>query len=194
MRTRLSALRSFALHPFVIFVAGLFLQSDLLGPLWNHSSTSTEFLGRYSLRYGAALILSAALTAGWIALVVFHRRAARLLQRLPERAIFALLGLAGVALIILWQLSVEIIIQYYLSVNFLLIVVVLALIRPDRAIVFRRWPYLIIAVVLALLIPLGISAVTRARFSPDEAHWADMATTFFVEGGVYSRTWYYPPC
>ncbi len=192
MEAPVPARKRIAPAPWLIFLLGLVVQSSCLQPLWNHSSTSAEFLGRYSLRYGAALVLSLILTAGWVAVAVFHRQAARLLRRLPGRLVLGLVIGSGVALILLWQFSFESQILYYVSLNWLLVVAALALVRTDLEIGFERWPHVLLVMAVVLLIPLGITAATRHRFSPDEAHWADMATTFFLEGGVYSRTWYYP--
>lgn len=172
-----------------VFSLALLMQASLLLPLWGHTSTSTAFLGRYSTRYGAALILSGVVTLGWLGLSIFARRAANLIQRLPETVILTGIGLSGAGLIVLWQFSLETTILNYLAVNWLAGVSVLTLTRPDRMIAFQRWPFLLFTLALLLLIPLGITTITFNRFSPDESHWADMASTYFMEGGAYSRTW-----
>jgi hypothetical protein len=46
---------------------------------------------------------------------------------------------------------------------------------------------------LLLLVPVILTTLLRMPFSPDEAHWADYASSAISHGGIYARTWLQEP-
>ncbi len=46
---------------------------------------------------------------------------------------------------------------------------------------------------LVIMAAMLLTALNEQRFSPDEAHWADYASSAWVAGGVYARTWLQEP-
>ncbi len=169
------------------------IQPLLLIPLWQHQSTSGEFLGRYSNRYAIILFASVAVTLTWLLLMIFQRRVTRWLSVIPVKGRLLVIGISGAAMYGLWHVNVEVIALGYLSINWLLSAVLLLLSTPDQPLVIPRWHWIVLVIAVVMLIPMGFTAVTTVTFSPDEAHYADSATSYYYAEGVYSRTWLHDP-
>jgi len=174
-------------------IAGLVFQGLLLPVLWGQQSDNPTILGRYSMRYSLVLLASLLITFGWMVLIIARRRVITFLERLPLGVAVSGVVVSGAVLFALWHTSITEQFLVYLSYNWWAFTAVLAFTQPDRTIRFTYWMWLLLAVGLLLLLPLAITSATKLKFSPDEGHWADMATTYWVEGGVYARTWFATP-
>ncbi|MCB9453351.1 MAG: hypothetical protein H6672_18115 [Anaerolineaceae bacterium] len=176
----------------VLLVVGFLAQIWGSFPLWNHSSDSGQFLGRYSYGYAAILILNLILIATWFLLLVRRRKLENQFKRLPARWLYLLVMVAGLAMLGIYLTSVETQIKQYIAFNWLLFSLVVIYVIPDRRL-SMRWVIAIVLVIAAILIPIFVTALTERAFSPDEATWADYATSPFVAGGMYVRTWLREP-
>ncbi len=176
----------------VLLLAGLLVQFWGGFYLWNHTSDNGQFLGRYSYGYAATLILNLVLIAAWVLLFWGRRNLEGRLRRLPASLLLILIGIAGVIVLGLWLTTIESGIKQYIAINWLLFSLIVFYTIPDRS-VSNRWIIGIIMVSAVILIPVFITALTERTFSPDEATWADYATSPFVAGGMYVRTWVREP-
>jgi hypothetical protein len=171
--------------------AGLVAQFLSIYPLWGHESSSSDFLGRYSSRYAIILVLNIAFILIWSVGFIQRRWLATQFTRLPIRLRFLLLLVSGAVVAALSFTSIEPPAKQYLALNWLLWAAIILYTMPDQPSQLRwTWAY---AAALILLLPLFITALGQDRFTPDEAHWADYATSAFRAGGVYSRTWLQEP-
>lgn len=176
----------------VLLVVGLLIQLWGGYYLWNHTSDNGQFLGQYSYGYAAILILNLVLIATWVLLYWRRRKLEDRLRRMPVFLLLILIGIAGVVVLGLWLTTVEIGIKQYMASNWLLFSLIVIYTSPDRPL-SNRWIIGIILVIALILIPAFITTLTERTFSPDEATWADYATSPFVAGGMYVRTWLREP-
>ncbi len=181
------------LSPSGYLIIGLAFQALLLPSLWGHQSDNPIILGRYSVHYSLILLSSLIITFGWTVLIIIWERVINFLNGLSLDIVVISIISSGVLLFILWHTSIAEQFLVYLSYNWWAFTVVLAFAQPDRTIRFAHWMWLLLAVGLLLLPSLAITSATKLKFSPDEGHWADMATTYWLQGGVYARTWYMTP-
>jgi hypothetical protein len=84
---------------------------------------------------------------------------------------------------------VEGVLKGFVVFNSLLAALVLIRSLPDRALSFRHWDRLLLAVAVMMLFPALIAVLSNRRFSPDEADWAVRSTGPFVSEGLYERNW-----
>lgn len=175
-------------------VIGLFLlQLFFVQSLWGHSSDAGQVLGRYSTRYTIILLLSLGIQFGWVVVFFSRKRIERWIQAIPSRFVAAGLVLLAATVVPVLLQPIEHHVRYYYIVTIWSIMTLIIYCLPDKPIDMRWINRGLIALFLLILIPGTISSLTRRQFSPDDAQWADMATTFFVEGGVYMRTWRQEP-
>lgn len=161
-------------------------------PLWSHISDSTAILGRYSNRYVLILGLNIALIFIWPILYIFHQQIQRwLTERSSKLRYFALL-LAMIVAFISWMLPVESQFPQYISLNILFFSFIVIQSLIDRPL-NHRWLWVFIGVLVFTLLAMFLTSLLDQKFSPDEAHWADYASSYFQAGGVYSRTWLQEP-
>ncbi|MBN1451816.1 MAG: hypothetical protein JW963_12440 [Anaerolineales bacterium] len=171
-----------------IIGAGLAVQLLSIQPLWDHESDVMQFLGRYSNRYAIALVLNIVLIGGWLAAFVWRRKVEQWLHRLPASWRCATLVLSGVVTLGIWFISsLDGSAKIYVTLNWLLLVMVLLQSLRDQPVRFRGWLWLWLGFVLVLLFPMFIGALSGRRFTPDEAVWADMASSAFLGEGIYAR-------
>ncbi|NWG15055.1 MAG: hypothetical protein HXY41_00325 [Chloroflexi bacterium] len=183
----------FRLSVPVLTVSGVILLLVSLQMLWDHSSTTGEFLGRYSVRYAVALLASLILLGVWT-IALFRRQAvSRLIRGLPDRRYTGLVIISGLMVFGILVLPLEDRIQHFAALNWLAGLALTGLLRPDQP-ASRRWLWVGLPVVLGVwFIPAVISVLTRRAFSPDEAMWADYASSVFRASGMYARTWLQEP-
>ena len=193
MGTHLSDIPRGRLSPAWWLATAIVAQVLFIPPLWRHASTGGAILGRYSPRYAAVLALSVALLLGWLTLFLARHRAVPRLHRLPlpVRAglIAAFTAAAGAAFV----LPMAEIARDLLATNAALAALALILLVPDGLAQPCRWPSLLLGACGVVLAFLFVAVLADRRFSPDEANWADMATSPFVAEGLYSRTWLQEP-
>lgn len=161
--------------------------------LWSHTSDTTDFLNRYSKSYGVVIIFSVLLLVFWVVCLFAHCRMEAIVSRIPLRWYLVCVLVATLAMLVQWVLPIEPSIKVYLATNYLLMVVVSVLLRPDLLIVSRRWQTALVLVCVLMLVPMVITNLAERRFTPDEGHWADYASSSFLAGGVYARTWLQEP-
>ncbi len=156
--------------------------------LWSHTSDSGEVLGRFSLRYAAVLVVNLALM---VALPLLFAQSARLetwLNRLSRPVRYDALALLVLAMLALGFLPLESVILEYAAVNLVAAALILGWNDPPRL------PTWLLPAAALLALPLMLATVLISfPFSPDEAHWADYASTAILDGGVYARTWLQTP-
>jgi hypothetical protein len=180
-------------------------------PLYGHSSDPATVLGRYSTRYALVLAVHLTLTAVYALAWVFAGRLQELLRWLPRSVVWVGCALAVGAALATWTTSLAFQVQNFLSLSALLVVVVVAVGRgphPKSLSVNREgasntlprtnatWgvPTAIMGItVLALTLPLFLTALTVQGYHPDEAHYTDYASTFMAEGMLYDSAWLETP-
>ncbi len=168
----------------------LIIQLGLLAPLWGHISDAPQFLGRYSERYMIALIAHLSLIGAWSLAYYYRHQLAIWLRHGLWRWLWVV---CGVAISGLWLAGIETHIKAVAAINWCLVGAVLFSLLSDNPIRNRSWIAIIIVLCALWLIPIAITALTTKDFSPDEAHWADYATSPYIVGGLYARTWLNEP-
>lgn len=180
-------LRQFSARSLII--AALLMQVLLALPLLTHQSTSPQFFGRYSLGYAAALAVMLLIVLGWMIAFLRHPQIDAWLESLSSGWIWAALSFSLAAACVIWFVPVEIQLKQGFSLNGLLFAVWMALKLPEGEFSEKRWRIGVILFLAALFIPILITALTTLPYSPDEAHWADYATSPYAAEGLYARTW-----
>lgn len=180
------------LNPTLLFAAGLAVQVLCAIPLWGHISSGGQIFGRYSTGYALALGLSVGIGLVWLIAFVVHARVMKVLARLPKRMTIGLIGLMAAIAFAIWFTPFEPQIHHYIALNAIVAAAVLVYSLPDGLITVRLSGWIIVGMVI-LAIPILITILTGLPYSPDEAHWADYATSPYVAGGLYSRTWHDVP-
>ncbi|MBC7811824.1 MAG: hypothetical protein H7175_11790 [Burkholderiales bacterium] len=172
----------------LLAIVGQILSTQIL---WGHTSASGEVLGVYSKGYAVVLALHIALSLGWIAAFALRKRLKGWLSRPWPRG--WVLTISYIPLLLLWLTLFEEVIKQYVALNWLLLALVIVVCAPDERTQWRRW-LMGGGIIVLLLLPLVlITVLTIMRFSPDEAQYADMATSPFRVGGLYSRLWMRTP-
>jgi hypothetical protein len=177
----------------VFTVSGGIILLVSLQMLWSHSSTTGAFLGRYSVRYTVALLASLILLGLWMTALFKRQAANRLIRGLPDRWYIGLAAISGLAVFGILVSPIEDRIQHFAAINWLTGLALTGLLRQDQP-ASRRWLWVGIPIVLGVwFVPVVISVLTRRAFSPDEAMWADYASSVFRASGMYARTWLQEP-
>jgi len=204
----------------ILLGAGFAAQLLSIQPLWDHSSDTGAILGRFSTRYAIVLGIHAILLVAWLLAFLWRTRVAALVAKLPNRLAYGLILVSGLAVLGFWFTHAESQAQQYFALNWLLLALVLVASRPEiessetsmdaknrvptpsimpvgtpfwASAIQKRTAWLVILVTLIFAAGLFLSALTQLPFSPDEAHWADYASSPFVADGMYSRTWLQEP-
>jgi hypothetical protein len=172
-----------------VLAAGAVAQLLFISPLWGHSSTGGSILGRYSPRYALALALSTAIMLGWAAAWIGREWVRRWLERSSALLRWVGVGLAAALVTGVLLTSIEGVLKSFVAFNSLLVALILVRSLPDRALAFRHWDRLLLAVAVIMLFPALIAVLSNRRFSPDEAVYAIMSTGPFVSNGLYDRNW-----
>jgi hypothetical protein len=163
--------------------------------LWSHRSVGGTLLNAYTPRYSLALAAHAALSLLWIALLVWRRAEGALLQRIPRR--LRLAGAIGFTMIgaLAPLLPIEADVRSYVSANCLLLALLLIATWTMPFALPKQLFWIAAAAAAVIVIGMALSTLTRFPFSPDEAHWADYASTAWngTPPGVYARMWLMPP-
>ncbi|MDX2141223.1 MAG: hypothetical protein SF123_24275 [Chloroflexota bacterium] len=167
----------------------------LLYLLAHQSEGANLLLGRYSTRYALAIgVQGCFLIAATIA-TLQQARLARWLQRWALHGRLLLLAATGCGICAVWLLPMEDRLQQAAAVTGLGLALLICA-QTSEAISQRATRRLLLlpgVVALVILALLLFNALTRFPFSPDEAHWADYASTFAQRGGIYARTWIAEP-
>ncbi len=161
-------------------------------PLWEHISNDGQFLGRYSNRYAVALVANIGLIILWGLFFLKRDWFISWLRRLTLGQRLAGIILSGVVVVVLLLLPIELPAKQYAALNWLLLLACLVYTLPDQQIQWR-WSWVIWGALVILFTPSLITILADHRFSPDEAMWADYATSPFEANGLYSRTWLQEP-
>lgn len=176
----------------IVGVAAQIISAPLL---WSHRSVGGTLLNAYTPRYGLALAAHAALSLFWIALLIRRRADDSALSRIPQMLRIA--GVIGFTLVgaLAPLFPIEADVRSYAAATCLLLSLLLIATRTMPFALPRQWLWIAVALTAAILIGTGLSTLTRFPFSPDEAHWADYASTAWIGSppGVYARTWLMPP-
>ena len=181
------------LSPDILLGAAALIQLTLLVSLLRHTSTGGEILNRYSTRYAALLAAAVVILAAWIILFGARRLILPRLAAIAPVGHFVLAALVSAAAAAAFFTSIEAVVQQFVAVNAALAGLVLIRTTPDSRAHPRRWMLLLVGACGVLLALMFVGVLTDRRFSPDEANWADMATSPFVADGLYTRTWLQEP-
>lgn len=177
-------------------IIGLAIFAQLLAAqtLWGHQSDNGVILGRYSARYSLVLAEYVVVTMAWLAAFAVRHRLVAWIQNRPALHQLLMVAVPALPVAALWFLPIEDQIKDYTGMNWLLwaLLVSAASVAHSRArIPYGRW--LLAAGMAMVLVLLLLTVLTRFPFSPDEAHWADYASTAIVGEGIYARTWLMTP-
>jgi hypothetical protein len=175
----------------ILFISFL-VQGLALYPLWIHQSDAPSLLGRYSTRYGLFLLVNIFVVLAWGVVALWWQWVAAALHRVREWVRYAIMMGCLVVAVIVWFIPIEDQIQQYIALNGFLVIVCLVRAGDVRTIGMRWWWAIVVAIGL-LLMPIVVTIMSDQRFSPDEAHWADYATSLYRVGGVYARAWLQEP-
>lgn len=185
-------------HAFrVLLAAALTAQLLSIPTLWGHTSTPAQVFGRYSTDYALVLLVNVVLIVTYAAALVAAGWVARMLPRVPGK--LPLLVLAGVVIAGLWLLRLETTLVGYLSLNWVLLVAIVLSATPDapdpvQSVEVRRaLVAALAALALVLLMARVITTLSMNNYTPDEAGYADLGSTYWAEGRVQYRTWLLPP-
>lgn len=173
----------------VRYSIGLWIAAFLLPDLLRHRSTVSTWLGAYSTTYFLLVVICIVFTMLWLLVFVLRQRVQRWLERQPTGLLHAGMGAALVIGAGIWLLNGEVLPKTFIALSMWGFIVVLAYARPDYELVSRRWLWACVLSVVILLIPLIIQNIAVYTHTPDEAFWADYASTLWQRGGLYSRTW-----
>ncbi len=163
----------------------------LVGLAWSleriltHQSAVGELFGRYSTRYGLAVLASIGVAFGWGLVFALRGWLWRLVGRMPTALVLTLLLLLGVATVVPWRvLGIESQLLHFASVNWFLLALFVTLGQPARA-GGRFWMLLATLLCAAALVMLFITALTTRDYSPDEALYAANNSQWSVDGRIY---------
>lgn len=142
-----------------------------------------------------ALGLCAAVTLAVLAALWASERVAQWLAALRTRSRMIMVAAAVTSEVTIWFSAYNVGVKQFVSVNALVMILLLIATLPERARRGRRIEIVAILLALAFLLPLLLTVLVRMPFSPDEAHWADFASTAFASQspGLYARTWLMEP-
>lgn len=178
-------------------IAALTLAAQILVTinLLRHQSVQGEILGIYSLRYASVLALAALVVCANVGILLAERRLAIWLARWALRTRLMLTGLSGALATMIWFLPVEPPVKQFAAITFSSLTAVIMFSAhegiPERVIPISRG--ILIGLVVVIVVLSGFTALTEFPFSPDEAHWADYASTAARFGGIYARIWMMEP-
>lgn len=175
-----------------IFAFACLAQILSIVPLWGHISDSTAILGRYSSRYAFVLVLNLFLLAAWPILFLCRQRIHMWLTQSSSTLRYGTLLFIVLVMLITWLIPVEEQFAQFVSLNGLLFAVIIIYTLSERP-YDQRWRWLIAAALAFLLVAMFSTTLIDQNYSPDEAHWADYASSNFRAGGVYARTWLQEP-
>ncbi|PJF26995.1 MAG: hypothetical protein CUN53_05730, partial [Phototrophicales bacterium] len=178
-----------------LILVGVIAQIISTPLLWSHRSVGGTLFNAYTPRYSLALAAHAALSLFWIALLMQHGAAHGALRRISQRLRIA--GVVGFALMgaLAPFFPIEADVRSYAAATCLLLALLLIAAWATPPTLPRQWLWIGVLVTIIIVIGTGLSTLTRFPFSPDEAHWADYASTAWIGSppGVYARTWLMPP-
>jgi hypothetical protein len=181
------------LTPVGIIALACVAQIFCIRPLWEHTSDVGDILGLYSYRYAIGLAAHVLFTIVWLIVLLRREKVVIRLQSLSNRGRYTVIGVCVLVVVTSWLLSVDTTLVNYAAINTLFITLLLVRTQPDQVVQVRQWLWIGAAIVVVTVILLFMTALTRERFNPDEANWADRSTTLFREGGLYLRTWLHEP-
>ncbi len=177
----------------VILIAGLIAQILCIPLLWGHTSDAADVFGRYSTRYALGLALNVALIIGYAGAVVFAGGLRAWAERLPRLARWGLWVTAIGTLVAVWQASLAVQLTDYLGLNVILLIALTAYPLMQKPATCCCWQWVLAGLMVVSLVPLFLTALTVQGYHPDEAHYADFASTFMAEGMLYDSTWLTTP-
>jgi hypothetical protein len=157
--------------------------------LFGHSSVNGAILGRYSASYVAFLVLAALIFCLWIMLFFQHARIQPQITRIPIAYRIVAIFLLIIPIYLLRRFTNETQILEYLAANWVFLALVVT--YDYRDVAFRRSALFLFALALFLLVVLTLIVTTTLSakpYNPDEAIWADYASSWQVAGGVIYRT------
>ena len=184
---------AYRLTAFHILLVSVVTQLVFVPYLWGHTSTTAQFLGRYSIHYGMGLIASVVVSLVWIILAWRYKQLESWLFKIPPMLIVGLLLLGSLGIVGIAKMGIDEHLVYFVLVNGLLAAILLIIAQPDRAVRVHWWYVAMILAAIVFYALLFVSHMVLRDYSPDEAWWADRANTFRLEGQYYARIAFYRP-
>ncbi|MGJ3237730.1 MAG: hypothetical protein ACFE0Q_03390 [Anaerolineae bacterium] len=156
--------------------------------LFGHRSTGGTVLGLYSTRYSLMLVGAVILTLAWGVAWVLRTPLQARLRSVPSWVVFVCIVLICMGMIGIVQLPINGRVLQYLSVNAILLMTVLAF-EQTAHVNTHLWRVMLVIGVIVMLALSFITILTERPFHLDDAHWADLASSYWVADGLYTRTW-----
>lgn len=171
-----------------LFWAGLLLQLLAIPDLWGQVSSEPVLLGRYSLRYSSILVVFFFITFGYAAAAfIYYVRIERFVAAMRPRHTLGVVFAAIGASFAVQFISVDPQIQAYIVANSAFISVIVILGQSGSLISPKRYHWMGVLALL-LMVPLFLTNLVALPFNPDEALWAEFASTFLMNGSLHYRT------
>jgi hypothetical protein len=177
----------------ILLGAGFVAQLLRIQPLLLNGSLARNLLNP---QFRSSFVLSLgniALLMGWLLLFLGRRKVAWWLGKLPDRTCYGLIGISGAVVFAALAINALGAATAIVALNWFLVALALISTRNNTPAVWRHWPWLVIGVTTVAVALLFLTTLTRFSNKPDEALWADFATSPFIAGGLYSRTWLQEP-
>jgi hypothetical protein len=121
-----------------------------------------------------------------------YQRVAVWLEKLSSRWRLGITFLSGMIVTGFWLTSIASPAKEYFALNWFVAVALLLSTAPDQATTFR-WHLILVGGIILLMLPTFVYALGERFYTPDEAQWADYASSAWQAGGIYSRTWLQNP-
>lgn len=161
--------------------------------MWQHHSDEGPFLNAFSYRYSLLLMLGTATAVSWLVVFIRRKRLAPFLRLLIPVSQW-LFVLPGVAIVLTLLLPIAQPFRDFVLINVLAAAALLSGVQmPERTRLRRGLQIALMGILVLLMLGLLLTHLNDLRFSPDEAHWADYASTAIRAGGLYARTWLQEP-
>lgn len=186
--------RAKAVPLLYLIVAAFVAQVIQIPNLWGHVSTGGSILGRYSPGYASFLGLTLLVALIWLGLLIRYQHVqVWLYQTVSTTVSVALVVLSGAGLIVISLSGIEEQIVQYLALNWALFSVILLYPLNDapRLRIYFYVLFTILAVLIGLIVI--VATLTAQLYTPDEAIWANIASSYRVAGGLFYRAANYMP-
>lgn len=188
----MSALKKVSsLHIIIVALIGNLLQ---VVPLLAHRSQGGTVLRYYSRGYAAFLGLACVILVFWLIVLIRRKNIEPLLHNtlpLMIRIVFVIIAALFVLCLPLYGVTPEI--SQFMAMNWAFLSLYLLLPIEDKTRSHWIWIASFILVALMMCVPIFLQSLIGLPYSPDEAIWADYASSNRVADTIVYRTGNYLP-
>jgi hypothetical protein len=122
----------------------------------------------------------------WALLLIARKRVSLWLPRLPLAGRYAIVTACIVLPVTVPLLPFRsLALRPFVLTNSVLIALVVIRSLPDRPARWRHWDWVLLGVAVLMLFPMLIAVLSDRSFRPDEASYADLASSYFTRGAMY---------